>query len=320
MKEGFLEKSVLDVTEHELKQINELSRRELKAEELYVFSVVLCDNEIDRDHEKFTVEALGLLKNMYVGRTGIMDHSMKSSDQTARIFSTSIETDSSRRTADGEVYTALKARAYMPRLKKNEDLITEIDTGIKKEVSVGCSMGSAVCSICGAERKTSPCRHQKGKTYGGKLCFSLLSRPNDAYEWSFVAVPAQKGAGVVKSFKEEEKPMDIMKMLGDGQETLLTADEKAEILKYVGQLSADADAGKSYIEDLRSQAVRLSVLSEFGLPSDTVKSMTDRMNIGELKAFVKAFEKKLDSVLPVSPQLAGKPSGTESSGNSQYKM
>ena len=42
----------------ELAGINAYTRREFKAEELYVFSVVLCDNEIDRDLERFSIPAL----------------------------------------------------------------------------------------------------------------------------------------------------------------------------------------------------------------------------------------------------------------------
>ena len=34
--------------------------------------------------------------------------------------------------------------------------------------------------------------------YDGKTCHFVLSDPQDAYEWSFVAVPAQRDAGVIK--------------------------------------------------------------------------------------------------------------------------
>ena len=44
------------VSEEELKLINGYTRRKLSANEVYVFSVVLCDNDIDRDGERFTVE------------------------------------------------------------------------------------------------------------------------------------------------------------------------------------------------------------------------------------------------------------------------
>ena len=190
------EKNVLP--DEELELIGQFARKEMNRDELYTFSLILCDNEIDRDNEKFTVSALHVLAKLFVGKTGIFDHNMRSKDQTARIYSAEVVTDETRTTADGEVYTYVRAKAYMVRTEKNKDLIAEIDAGIKKETSVGCCVREISCSICGKNIKTQGCEHQKGKSYGGKLCCYLLSEPSDAYEWSFVAVPAQKNAGVIK--------------------------------------------------------------------------------------------------------------------------
>ena len=41
------------VTAEDLALINLLSRKELKEEDVYVFSLRLCDNEVDRDQERF---------------------------------------------------------------------------------------------------------------------------------------------------------------------------------------------------------------------------------------------------------------------------
>lgn len=187
------------ITDEELALIGQYTRKEMSREELYTFPVILCDNDIDRDGEKFTVSALNELAKLFIGKTGIFDHDMSSKDQTARIYTAGVETDSTRKTADGEVYTYLRAKAYMLRTEKNRDLIAEIDAGIKKETSVGCSVGSISCSVCGREIRSGECEHIKGRSYSGKKCYHLLSAPLDAYEWSFVAVPAQKNAGVTKS-------------------------------------------------------------------------------------------------------------------------
>ena len=60
-------------------------------------------------------------------------------------------------------------------------------------------MGSAICSICGADQAKAYCEHHAGQTYDGQLCVMALDDPKDAYEVSFVAVPAQPEAGVIKS-------------------------------------------------------------------------------------------------------------------------
>ena len=41
-----------------LEKINRFTRRELGEDEVYTFSVILCDNDIDRDLERFSDEAL----------------------------------------------------------------------------------------------------------------------------------------------------------------------------------------------------------------------------------------------------------------------
>ena len=185
-----------------LEKINKFTRRELKEDELYTFSVILCDNEIDRDGERFSDKALDILKSMFIGKTGIFDHKPSTSNQTARIFDTEIITDESRTTKNGEPYKYLKASAYMVRTEDNKNLIAEIDGGIKKEVSISCSAAKRICSVCGRDKSQGSCGHINGKSYGGRICHTILDEISDAYEWSFVAVPAQVNAGVTKKYSE----------------------------------------------------------------------------------------------------------------------
>lgn len=184
-----------------LEHLNKFTRKELSAEEVYIFPVTLCDNEIDRDNERFSVKALEKMAEKFVGVTGIFDHNPKGENQTARIFLTEVVKED-RVNSLGEPYTYLKGYAYMVRTASNADLIREIDGGIKKEVSVSCSAERQSCSICGADRRVKPCRHVKGRKYDGKRCFLTLDDILDAYEWSFVAVPTQPCAGVTKGFEK----------------------------------------------------------------------------------------------------------------------
>ena len=178
------------VSGEELEKINGYAREPLTEDKVFVFRVALCDNDIDRDGEKFSSGALEKLVELFKGRTGIFDHDPKSSKQTARIFDTWVETLPEKTTTDGEVYRRLMAKAYMVRTASNGDLISEIQGGIKKEVSVSCTMGKKLCSVCGADMYKGGCDHEKGGEYGGKLCYHILDEPLDAYEWSFVAVLA----------------------------------------------------------------------------------------------------------------------------------
>ncbi len=123
-------------TAEELELINTYTRRTLTADEVYVFTVVLCDNDVDRDGERFTVESLFALEKLFVGKTGIFDHDPSAKNQTARIISCRVENVASRTTATGDEYFCLKARAYLPRTEGNSELIAALDSGIVKEVSV----------------------------------------------------------------------------------------------------------------------------------------------------------------------------------------
>ena len=132
--------------ESELAEISRYARSSLKREEIYAFTATLCDNEIDRDGERFTVETLEQLAALYPGKPGLFDHSMKGRDQTARTYRAWVERDETKLNSLNEPYTALRARAYMVRTPENQSLIAEIDAGIKKEVSVGCAIATKACS------------------------------------------------------------------------------------------------------------------------------------------------------------------------------
>lgn len=202
MTQGYIEKSI-GTTNSDLEKINQFTRSDFGADELYIFSVILCNNDIDRDYERFSLNALKSLKELFVGKTGIFDHSMKAENQKARIFETELEEVYDKKTADGMKFYQLRAKAYMVRNDENKSLITEIEAGIKKEVSISCSAKSSTCSICGNDKRHSLCEHINGKAYDGKTAFSVLDDISDAYEFSFVAVPAQREAGVTKHFNFE---------------------------------------------------------------------------------------------------------------------
>ena len=137
------------VTAQDLELIGALARRALGAEEVYTFSVRLCDNEIDRDFERFTTQTLEELAPMFVGKAGIFDHQWSAKGQAARIYRTEVVREPGEMTRAGDGYCWLKGYAYMVRTDSNRDLIAEIEGGIKKEVSVGCSVEHAVCSVLG---------------------------------------------------------------------------------------------------------------------------------------------------------------------------
>ncbi len=274
--------------EGDLQKINAYARHPLTADEVYTFRVILCDNDIDRDGERFTEKALQALAELFVGKTGIFDHDPKAGHQAARIYDTRVVFDSSRKNALGADYAYLLADAYMLRTAENAALIAEIDGGIKKEVSVGCSVKTRRCSICGSSR--GDCAHRAGQDYGDKRCFFELDEPTDAYEWSFVAVPAQKNAGVVKAFGQEAE--EILKSVGDAPSVLLSREQSDILQTYIHKLADLADLGKRYQAEL-ARSVGTQMLLHFPeMPADMIDGLVKKLSAEELVRLSSLFQKK----------------------------
>ncbi len=284
-----------DKNENELRLVNDFAKAELQESEVYIFSVLLCDNEVDRDIERFSDKTLSELSELFVGATGICDHDWRSENQVARIYRTELVTDTERKNSLGEPYRYLKGHAYMLRTKQNEELIAQIEGGIKRETSVGCSVKRRICSICGEEMGTCP--HEKGATYGGKLCYCSLEDAIDAYEWSFVAVPAQRDAGVMKSlasFAESDRG------------TMFKAEYEA--------LKRKAELGERYLSGLRKEIKRLCLICDEGMYETVCIGIEHLDEAALLKARAELSEKAEKLCSPVC-QLPGKKEVTAFSGD-----
>ena len=70
-------------TAAQLEAINAQAKGQLTAEQVYVFSLRLCDDQVDRDGERFDTAALPGLARLFIGKTGIVDHHWSSDSQVA---------------------------------------------------------------------------------------------------------------------------------------------------------------------------------------------------------------------------------------------
>ena len=95
-------------TQAELEQIRRYTRRDFAPEELYVFPAVLCDNQIDRDGERFSRDCLRELAELFVGVTGVFDHRASAEGQHARIFAARVVVNPIRRCVPRSTCPAMK--------------------------------------------------------------------------------------------------------------------------------------------------------------------------------------------------------------------
>jgi len=319
--DSVFDKEVPEITDGDMELINGFSQKKLKKDEVFVFSVILCDNEIDRDFERFTVDSIEKLAELFVGKTAIKNHSMNSEDQSARTFKTEVVRDETRLNSLGEQYVYLKAYCYIPRIKKYETLIEEIQTGIKKEVSIGCSVEKSVCSVCSQDVRSGVCTHKKGRKYNGKLCFHELVSPTDAYEWSFVAVPAQRNAGVTKKFDLGEKRHmnEVLKAINSAQgDITVSAEEAREISRYINGLTEKAKDAEAFRESLEEDTVKCFAFTVETLSNDIAKSICGSISTADLRKLNAALKEKKKSV--VVPQLAKEKPQKNSAENSQFRF
>ncbi len=265
--------------EQQLAAINLLAKGKLTAEQVYVFSVRLCDDQVDRDFERFDTEALPALAKLFLGKSGVVDHQWSAGKQLARVFATEVVE------AQGVHY--LKAWAYIRRGGAGDEWIADIEAGIKKEVSVGCAMGSSICSICGGEYGT--CGHHKGEHYDGQLCCVILREPVDAYEFSFVAVPAQPEAGVLKGMGRKRTLKEL-------------ADEFGAQAEY-RQLFKLARMGQQYERQLGDEVVRLCLMLGLKVEEPVLRSAVEKLGGAELVGLRDALREQTAKNYPMQIQL-----------------
>jgi hypothetical protein len=270
-------------TQGQLEAINAQAKAKLTEEQVYVFSLRLCDDNVDRDYERFDTGALGALAKLFIGKTGVVDHQWSADKQIARIFETQVVKE------NGVNY--IKAWAYIRRGGSNDEIIADIEAGIKKEVSVGCAMGMVVCSVCGSEYGT--CGHLKGESYDGQICCAILKEPMDAYEFSFVAVPAQRDAGVLKALR-------------GGNRCLKELAEEFGVQAEYRVLYKQAQLGQRYEKQLQDSIVRLGLSLELGVPEPVLRNLARTAAAEDLLALKTALEERLNEMLPPYTQLLGR--------------
>lgn len=263
----------------QLEKINALAKGSLTEEQVYVFSVKLCDDQVDRDFERFDTAALPELAKMFVGKSGIVDHRWSAEGQLARIFDTEI--------LEEKGVTGIKAWAYIRRGGAGDEWIADIEAGIKKEVSVGCAMGRSVCSVCGGEYGS--CGHRKGEYYEGELCCAVLKEPVDAYEFSFVAVPAQREAGVLKGMGRKACLKELADAYGAQEE--------------YRNLFKQAQLGQRYQKQLGDEVVRLVLMLGLKIGEPVLRGAVEKLAGTELVELRDALREQAAESYPMQLQL-----------------
>ncbi|ODA09235.1 hypothetical protein [Paenibacillus polymyxa] len=186
-------------TPEQLAKINQLARVPLTEDEAYVFPAKLVgDQIIPRRFYRLTPN---FLRKMAVqAREGVsllLDHSWANMGVMTIPLGRTFD---SRLQMDGDEL-ALYADHYMKLGQEVGDIkidqIAEgIDAGTIFDTSIGFTVTSQTCSICGQEYFGGNCPHIRGREYDSKLC-TVDINDGDLMENSLVFDGAYPGAGVV---------------------------------------------------------------------------------------------------------------------------
>lgn len=151
-----------------------------------------------------TSDFLEKIASMVVGVVGLQDHEWGVNNVFARAYKAEYIVDDSIESNNGKPYSYVLVYAYTT--DNHSDIIRDIEQGIIKETSVQFdTCGSDICSICGEVMQEvdtdgqgiCPNGHIAGKVYDGLECHRILTDLTDLFEWSIVAVPCQRDAGIL---------------------------------------------------------------------------------------------------------------------------
>ena len=201
--------------------IKTLASADLKQEDIFVYPVRLCDNKVDSANEFFSEKSLNELAELFVGMPGIYNHDWKDAREIhSRIYKTEvIEEDNGYKYLLGYAYTT------------DDAVIKGIKEGMLKEVSVGFETGKV----------SEP-------DADGVSCIETVTR---AFEYSFVTVPCQANARVLKNKNRGDEDMDLqeqIKALTDEnaklKATIKSMNLKSSLDSLFGELPPKAESAR----------------------------------------------------------------------------
>lgn len=181
-----LGESRLDPMDTEMAAINRLSLKPLARDDVAIFSMDLCNNQVDRHCTRFAPRALREITGMIVGKPVMENHDLpnmfnRGSQPRGTFFQSRLHADASK--------TSVRADFYMLRTEENADFIKNIEGGVYRGTSIGFIPGEIGCSVC--ESDLRQCAHMPGEDYNGHRCHGVIHDVQDVLEGSLVPIGSQ---------------------------------------------------------------------------------------------------------------------------------
>ena len=86
------------------------------------------------------------------------------------------------------------------------------------------------------------------------------------------------------------------------------------------ELQSRAEEGAIYRDELRKEAVRLTLLSQPVIDAETAQLIVEKMGVAQLKSYNEACLKAVASELPLCPQLAPEKKVRDITADQNYRI
>lgn len=313
-------------TDAQLAKINKLAKRKLSAEELFVYPHKMAgDMIIPERYIQLTVPLLKVFADdANAGVAFLLNHSWTwASPKPALPYGRIFEGELSKEgLVEGETIS-FNGTAYFVRGQEKDGIstdaiISDIETGVLFDTSIGWGADNFECSICGNDiRDWRKCEHIPGKKYiidedtgEVKLCWAMAKPPGYLMEDSGVFDGAYPGAGTSLAmlaadggFENEQgtfvvvddfKQMPMTTILGtySSRGGILTFVKKAEYKKAYAMSVASDNSLKG--GDTKMDEKVLKMLEALGVAYKEGEATADEL----LKQVAEAYT----AIPPVEPQ------------------
>ena len=199
------------VAQADLDKVNKLTVKTVDAKDITVYTALLIDDKITRNSTQYNKDFQSMLLSLPVGEGNFIgtpvlfgeskDHQAIAASQVGRIFD-------AWQVVDNEKHFGVMAKIYILN-ESNETLISKVDSGVLKELSISTKVQLPLCSVCG--QNIANCEHKPGVNN----CYVIMSGNGFVAETSFVAVPGSNVAKIlseadVKNFLKLENLKDLV--------------------------------------------------------------------------------------------------------------
>ncbi len=216
----------LDVSKDDMAKIQRFALRELSADEVAVFTMNLCNDQIDRHASRFPKKELETINRMIRGKPTMVNHDMSQMPR-GRFFDSRMAKGPTGPQSISNSKDALFVQPsfYMLREPENESFIRNIEAGIYSGTSIGFSFDTPECSICSCDLRA--CAHWPGDEYEGVECHYIMHDVRDVFEGSIVPLGSQ-GTEIVARTEEGQRVLPFGDALKVAREGYRIASEKVD--------------------------------------------------------------------------------------------